>query len=242
MKSKGFLLATAATGAALAPNAMAADLKAPAPVVVPPATSWSGWYVGLHAGAAWHQAHTASVYTGTPLDAATGHGTGFIGGGQIGYNWQRGNFVVGVEADGSWLSAKARVTNETPSGTYGLEGKIRWLSTVRARFGLVVGDTMAYATGGVAFGGVRNSLLFGICSTPECLAQSQSKTRIGWTVGGGVEHMWNRNWSIALEGLFVDLGRSRVGGIPVGPNPAFTKTTTFSNQVVVGRLKLNYKW
>ncbi|HZO47171.1 MAG TPA: outer membrane beta-barrel protein [Xanthobacteraceae bacterium] len=233
-KNKGFLLATAATGAAaFAPGAMAADLpaKAPAPVVVP-AASWAGWYIGAHAGVAWHQAHTADIYTGIIGSSATG--TGFIGGGQIGYNWQRGNFVFGIEADGSWLNAKAENTNTVPDGTYGTEHNIRWMSTVRSRFGLAVGDTMAYVTGGVAFGGVKNRELFG--SAGEI---SQSKTRVGWTVGGGIEHMWSRNFTIALEGLFVDLGRSNVvqpGGL------GFNKTTRFHNQAVIGRLKANYKW
>src|SRR5258705_10039035 len=112
MKSKGFLLAAAATGAAaFAPGAMAADmpLKA-APMVVPPAASWAGWYVGVHAGVNWQQAHNANGYSGFQGTDRT-DSTGFIGGGQIGYNWQNGNFVFGIEADGSWLSNKGTVTS-----------------------------------------------------------------------------------------------------------------------------------
>jgi outer membrane immunogenic protein len=228
-KSKGFLLATAATGAAaFAPGAIAADLpaKAPRPMVVPPAASWAGWYIGLHAGAAWHQAHSTFQYVGSTTSST---GTGFIGGGQIGYNWQNGNFVFGIEADGSWLHAKASNTVTIGPFTYGTEHKIRWLSTVRPRFGLAVGNTMAYVTGGVAFGGVKNQFLV-IGNT----GFSESKTRVGWAIGGGVEHMWTRNFTIALEGLFVDLGRSTA--IFNG------KTTRFDNQAVIGRLKANYKW
>ena len=112
MKKKGFLLATAATGAAaFAPGAMAADmpLKAPRQVVVPPAASWAGFYIGGHAGVAWHQAHNSNSYNRLRSfgpDELSANKTGFIGGGQIGYNWQSGNFVFGVEADGSWLSVK----------------------------------------------------------------------------------------------------------------------------------------
>jgi outer membrane immunogenic protein len=241
MKTKGFLLATAATGAAaFVPGAMAADmpLKAPAPVVAP-AASWAGFYIGGHAGVAWHQAHSANSYDGAPvfgLAEISANKTGFIGGGQIGYNWQRGNFVFGLEADGSWLSAKAGNGTSTFGYLFGASQKIEWLSTVRGRFGLAVGDTMAYVTGGVAFGGVKNQFGFlpGIVS-------SNSDTRIGWTVGGGVEHMWTPNWTIALEALFVDLGNSSANSAPVvvgGPG----KSTKFSNQAVIGRLKLNYKW
>ena len=230
MTKKGFLLATAATGAAaFAPGAMAADLptKAPAPLVVPPAASWAGWYIGLHAGVNWQQGHnTPSANYGATLTTSS---TGFIGGGQIGYNWQSGNFVFGIEADGSWLSGKGSVGNGT---FYSASNQIRWLATVRPRFGLAVGNTMGYVTGGVAFGGVKNTYIND--PFPNGI-KSESKTRVGWTVGGGIEHMWTRNVTIALEGLFVDLGRSTV-------NLPNNKTTKFSNQAVIGRLKLNYKW
>jgi outer membrane immunogenic protein len=237
MKSQGFLLATAA-GAAFVPGAQAADLPTKAPAYVDPPASWAGFYIGLHAGANWQQAHTHNFYA----DSATTTSTGFIGGGQIGYNWQRGNFVLGLEADGSWLSGKG--SNATPQlgigGGYviGATNKIEWLSTVRSRFGLAVGDTMVYTTAGVAFGGVKNSL--GLDAGPNG-TKSESKTRVGWAVGGGVEHMWNRNWTIALEGLFVDLGKSSVNASPVLGGARF-KTTRFSNQAVIGRVKLNYKF
>jgi outer membrane immunogenic protein len=85
----------------------------------------------------------------------------------------------------------------------------------------------------VAFGGVKN-----VFSTFDA-SYSQSKTKTGWTVGGGVEHMLTRNWTIGLEGLFVDLGRTSVNnGSPFGTD----KTTRFTNQAVIGRVKLNYKF
>jgi outer membrane immunogenic protein len=234
-KKMGFLLATAATGAAVAPGAMAADLptKAPAPMVIPTAASWAGWYIGAHAGAAWHQAQSNNAYLlGSGITGADA--TGFIGGGQIGFNWQSGNFVFGIEADGSWLNAKAKAAATPGFAPYTTTNEIRWLATVRPRFGLAVGNTMAYATAGVAFGGVRNSADFTMVGSG---VTSQSKTRVGWVVGGGVEHMWTRNWTIALEGLFVDLGRSNVtNAIEPGKN------TRFSNQSVIGRFKANYKW
>jgi outer membrane immunogenic protein len=237
MSSKGFLLATAATGAAaFAPGAMAADmpLKA-APAYVPPAVSWAGWYIGVHAGVNWQQAHNSSPYSAfSTIDRTSS--TGFIGGGQIGYNWQNGNFVFGIEADGSWLSNKANV-RDTFFQDYSASNRVRWLATVRPRFGLAVGNTMAYVTAGVAFGGVKNKAEYDIFSPTPFSSVSESKTRVGWAVGGGIEHMWTRNWTIALEGLFVDLGSKKV----VHPSEP-GKTTRFDNQVVIGRVKLNYKW
>jgi len=123
-----------------------------------------------------------------------------------------------------------KATAHLPDTYAALESQIRWLSTVRSRFGLAVGDTMVYATAGVAIGGVKNSLV-----SAGCCSYSSTKTKVGWTVGGGVEHMLNRNWTIGLEGLFVDLGKSNVTSFA-------PKTTKFQNQAVIGRLKLNYKF
>jgi outer membrane immunogenic protein len=221
MGKKGFLIATSAGFAAAAamPGAQAADMPIKAPRYIEPSASWAGWYIGAHAGAAWQN---------TTVDGYSFSKTAFIGGGQLGYNWQHGNFVFGLEGDISGLSGKNTLSQ---FGYDVASSQIRWLSTVRGRFGLAVGDTMAYATAGVAFGGVKNTLI----GDPS---YSSSKTKVGWAVGGGVEHMLNRNWTIGLEGLFVDLGRSN---LTFGPS---SKTTTlrFQNTAVIGRLKLNYKF
>jgi outer membrane immunogenic protein len=239
MGKKGFLIATSAGFAAAAMSgAQAADMPIKAPRYVEPAGNWTGWYIGAHAGAAWQKTDLttdSTLYngiTGTyiPNPNASFSKTGFIGGGQIGYNWQHGNFVFGVEGDISGLSGRASTSFDSgyTTGTY--SSKIRWLSTVRGRFGLAVGDTMAYMTAGVAFGGVRNSATIDYLET----TYSSSKTKTGWTVGGGVEHMLSRNWTVGLEGLFVDLGNSRID-TDIGQ-------FQFANQAIIGRLKLNYKF
>jgi len=240
MKKKGFLLATT-VGAAFAPAAgqaadMAPVLKAPPPPI--PVATWTGFYIGAHVGAAWEQASSTSAYAVLfPGLDRTLRSTSVIAGGQAGYNWQHGNWLFGLEADGSWLSKGSG--SSTPliipaPFSYEARGRISWLSTVRTRFGLVVGDTMAYVTGGVAFGGVKNCIFS--CVQFEG-SKAESKTRVGWAIGGGVEHMLTRNWIIGLEGLFVDLGGRTVSG---GSGPF--KTTRFSNEAVIGRLKLNYKF
>jgi outer membrane immunogenic protein len=229
MRKKGFLIATSAGFAAAATmsGAQAADMPIKAPRYIEPSASWAGWYIGAHAGAAWQQTSANTLIDGDFPSGNTFSNTAFIGGGQIGYNWQHGNFVFGLEGDISGLSGKNSLIS---SGSYGFASDIRWLSTVRGRFGLAVGDTMAYATAGVAFGGVRNTVFDGSDS------YSNSKTKVGWAVGAGVEHMLSRNWTIGLEGLFVDLGRSSVREC------SDCKTTRFNNQAVIGRLKLNYKF
>jgi outer membrane immunogenic protein len=241
MKYKGFLLATAG-GLAMAPGAHAADmqLKAPAFQPPPPAT-WTGWYIGAHAGVNWQQANSINNYSTTSANVAHTDGSGFIGGGQIGYNWQHGNSVFGLEGDISWLGGGGSASTAS-SGKIGnaVSNKVDWLSTVRGRMGLAVGDTMVYATGGVAFGHATNSQSPFETSIGNVLhTKSEAKTKVGWVVGGGIEHMWDQHWTVGLEGLFVDLGKSTAS---VTPLSGFTKSTTFSNQIVIGRVKLNYKF
>jgi len=231
MKYKGFLLATAG-GLAMAPGAQAADMQLKAPVMVPPPVSWAGFYIGAHAGAVWQHGQASGSTESYDIATMTStSATSFIGGAQVGYNFQHGNLVYGGEADFSWLSSGA--SQQYGTTNLFLKQNTDWLSTARLRMGLAVGDTMAYVTGGIAFGHVNNSLQYTTCTT-DC--KSESKTRVGWAVGGGVEHMWDRHWTVALEGLFVDLGNSTV------TSPNGSKSTHFANQLMIGRFKLNYKF
>jgi outer membrane immunogenic protein len=224
-KYKGFLLATA-SGVVFAPGVQAADLPLKAAPAYVPAVSWQGWYAGIHLGAAAQSGENRVGGAGYTHDS-----TSFIGGGQIGYNWQRGNFVYGLEADISGLSGKNLSPGSDVGSAYITYGNhISWLATFRGRWGLAVTDTMVYATAGLAVGGVKNTHIWGGTSPNY----STSKTRVGWVVGGGVEHMWSRNWTIGLEALFVDLGRYN------GSKDGITNR--FSNQAVIGRFKANYRF
>ena len=147
-------------------------------------TSWAGPYIGAHAGVARHEGRFDDFNQGTigPTGTQNGGGCiqtnnndacgshlaneiGFIGGGQIGYNWQAGSLVYGVEADASWLSAKLdtdlRPNRDNLSVT--VSQKIDWLVTLRGRAGLAVDRTLIYFTGGLALAGVKNSV-DGVCT------------------------------------------------------------------------------
>jgi outer membrane immunogenic protein len=242
MKSRGYLLATASgvAAAAAAGGAHAADMRLPAKAPYtppPPVASWAGWYIGANVGAAWQSGtfDQNNFVSGTPKGRATTHATGFTGGGQIGYNWQSGNFVYGLEAD---INGIAGTGGATGSAGKQFSNRIRWLSTVRGRAGFAFGgamDYLAYATGGVAFGGVKNST-----SEPApsagCCQKSISKTNVGWAIGGGLEHLLSPNWIVGIEALYVDLGNNS------GHENGTFKTGNFSNQAVIARVKLNYKW
>src|SRR5262245_16752188 len=160
MRKKGFLIATSAgfAAAAAVPGAQAADMPIKAPRYVEPAASWAGWYIGAHAGAAWLKTDASLSYQGFARDNNTFSKTGFIGGGQIGYNWQHGNFVFGLEGDISGLSLKNTGQFQSETG-YQYSSRISWLSTVRSRFGLAVGALWAIWRRGWHLVGVRIMVL-----------------------------------------------------------------------------------
>lgn len=199
----GFTLASVV---ALA-SANAADIYTPAPAPVGPGgykdepwlPTWAGVYVGINGGYGW------SANSDQLRDFSNGPGnlfngldpTGGFGGGQIGYNWQRGYFVFGVEADfqGGNISDKATWTLATS------KSDVDWFGTVRGRLGYAIGPTLVYATGGFAYGHVDNAEI-------GAVAYRANDVSTGWVVGGGVEYKIAPAWSVKGEYQFIDLGRN----------------------------------
>jgi outer membrane immunogenic protein len=205
------LLLALVSVAALTGTAAAADLSRPAPApyykapVVAPVFSWTGFYIGLNGGggfgrSAWDS--TGSFNT-----------SGGLVGGTIGYNYQIGQAVVGVEGDIDWADI-----NGTTNNACGLGCKTRdsWLSTVRGRLGYAADRFMPYITGGAAFGDIK-------ASTPGFAGANSD--RAGWTLGAGLEFAVAQNWSVKAEYLYVDLGKFNCGiacGAAVTDNVSFT--------------------
>ena len=236
MKSRLFLLSTV-SALALAGNAFAADLpvKAP-PQVVAAVTSWTGPYIGAHGGIGWLRAKQtvsdgvfACGLEGATCDVNT---TGAVFGGQLGYNWQQREWVFGLEVDGSWTGLK-ETKSFAPAFPHIKNEKIDWLASARARLGWAMGDTLFYATGGVAFanfnagwtqigGGARFQL---------------DTTTVGWVAGGGIERIFTRHWSARAEFLHYGLGKKTATGV----TPAGTYTTAFRHDVSVVRLGINFR-
>jgi outer membrane immunogenic protein len=219
-------------------GAQAADLPMKAaPMYTPAPATWTGLYGGIHLGGVWQNATTAYEVPGDPGLGSKGNGSGFIGGGQIGYNWQMGNMVWGLEATISGLTGKATGAQAYPTKGNTLEAKIDWLATFRGRAGWLMNpDTQLYITGGLAVGGVKNVFNPNGMAADPYYATAVSKTKSGWVIGGGMEHILNRNWTIGIEALYVDLGTSH------GTNVDGSKLTRFENTAVIGQLKVNYKF
>jgi outer membrane immunogenic protein len=234
---KRFLLATTSI-VALAHAAGAADLparvpvKAPAPVVVPVAT-WTGFYLGVQGGVVSHRGRfTDTSPAGGIFQDGRDAQVGGTFGGYAGFNLQQGAFVFGVEADGSWVGAKATSTWSTIGTTTGTFD-VRWLATARGRLGVAHDLWLFYVTGGAAFGNVKNSVQNPVAVAPI----SESKTRVGWTAGGGIERRIASNWTIRAEGRYVDLGRSNVCAAA-----CTGYSGTFKNSLVEGLVGVGLKF
>jgi outer membrane immunogenic protein len=237
---KQLLLATVSS-LALASFASAADLparmpvKAPAPAMI--VQSWAGPYIGVNGGAVWHRLK-ADTFDPDLFDSATLTGVGATFGGQVGYNWQSQNFLFGLEADANWVGAKdthQQLGNFGIGAPVNITSKLTWLSTVRARGGLVFGPNLLFVTGGLAIGGVKNfwAIPGFTCGGVPCQV-SESDARVGWTAGGGFERFITSNVTAKAEVLYVDLGRETVVGNGY--------TSRFKNSSIVGRLGVNLKW
>ena len=197
---KRFLLSSAAASvvALTSVAAQAADLPRRAytpPPVVAPLFSWTGFYVGANIGGAWADTDITNGFTGTTWSPS---GSSFIGGGQVGYNWQfNGPWVIGVEWDFDWSSSGSNsVRAQIPGGNI-IEANInpQWMTTVAGRFGYAVDTWLFYVKGG---GGWVNTD-FNAVNVTTGASTSGSKTASGWLVGVGVEYAFSRNWSAKLE-------------------------------------------
>jgi outer membrane immunogenic protein len=235
--------------------ALAADmaLKAPPPPSAP-AYNWTGLYAGLNVGGGWGQANNTfnftSVATGISLPIATdsSHPDGVIGGGQLGYNWQKGLVVFGIETDiqgsgqrGSASAAGVTTTCGVPCSISETD-KLTWFGTTRGRIGVASGGWLAYITGGAAYGGLQSkgSELLPAAAATETF--SNSTTRAGWTLGGGLEASLTGNWTWKVEYLYMDFGTANFATASTPPVAAgnITQAMHFTDSILRGGVNLRF--
>jgi outer membrane immunogenic protein len=201
------LLAAALATVVISGHSQAADLGYPqqyAPPPPPPVYRWMGPYFGVNVGYQWGS-----------IDGNPAEPSGIAGGIQAGYNWQNGNFVFGLEGD---------INISNSDDTFApWKFSNPWFGTLRARAGVAAwNNTLFYVTGGVAFGGLE----------AERWGLDESRSHVGWTLGGGVEYAFNPNWSVKGEYLYLSYS-----------DRAYTVTGAnhgFDNNLV--RLGINYRF
>jgi outer membrane immunogenic protein len=245
MHSKLGALIGGALSLGLVNAASAADMavKAP-PVVAPVVFTWTGCYIGIEGGvkSARNRANygvntlVPPIALGTPASPDFDF-TGGLVGGTVGCNYQVGNWVFGVEGDGSWTSGSGDVP-ETLFAARGfrIRSEERWLATYRGRIGYTfTPNWLVYVTGG----GASTSIRFSNYNVFSGASDNQTNTLTGWTAGAGMEYAFNNHWSVKGEALYIDYGRTSF----------FTPTAPVAVGVfdlrlteIVGRVGLNYRF
>jgi outer membrane immunogenic protein len=267
-------------------SSVAADLpsRKAEPVAPPPAPLWKGFYVGLNAGGTWGNnnpvnvstypagtyANSSAVYWAmgnTTVNSNLSNANGFIGGGQIGYNWQPTyggySFVTGAEADiqgiagvsngnrNGYLVGPGAAANETVSNFSSTSASMQFLGTVRGRVGWLVTPTLLiYGTGGLAYGGVSFNRSTTSIETAAGVNQwialgnaTYSNTQVGWTAGGGLEWMFMPNWSAKAEYLYYDLGNISATSVstisPLVTSNTLSTAQLFRSSTISGRINGN---
>jgi outer membrane immunogenic protein len=242
---------------------------------------WTGFYVGGHIGAARGESIfspvTDFIFPGfifTPpltavltrsgtLPGVTATNTNVVGGGQLGFNVQRGAIVYGLEGDigptglrqsVSFSASSPFAAGQTLTGTYSTA--IDWMASLRARLGMTWDRLLAYATGGVAFvgGEVKSSftltnsvpgIIFPVPGSSGKTSAGDSFTKVGWTLGAGVEWAFGNAWTLAGEYRHFDFGRERVLLASTDPSGALALPTLATEvRLIVDQvtLRANYRF
>jgi outer membrane immunogenic protein len=208
--------------------AEAADLRVrrappppPAPVAVAPFYNWTGFYVGGHIG--WGNAEFESTLVDPffPFVAGTrfddNGSDGFLGGVQAGFNWQIGQWVIGLEGQVSWTDIGRDGVVAVGTNTIVHSTGIDYLATLAARFGVAFGNALIYAKGGAAFLDWGSSISFAGPGAPIVGSNSFGGTDSGWMVGAGLEYGFAANWSAKIEYNFMNFDlddhRLRLDGV-----------------------------
>ena len=246
-------------------------------------TNWTGLYGGVNAGYGWSDnsvlyagnpgAGSAAlnvVFTSPTLFATSSYSkhlssSGFVGGGQSGFNWQFARWVAGLEADFQSgvqgdFSAAGNLGPSAPSYRLTSKQDLKWFGTVRGRLGyLATPDLLLFGTGGLAYG--RTEVSANIANTSNidhliisasnltcpgnqvCIAGSDSQTSTGWTAGGGFEWALWSNITFKAEYLHVDLGSQTIKLVAQSPASGNGFVTgKFDNSFDVVRGGLNYRF
>jgi outer membrane immunogenic protein len=238
----------------------AADLplKAP-PFAAPPApSSWGGCYVGVNGGGAF--AGTSDYVTGTGSSNATSTnngvtvaapgttqaglpGTDFshsvsggIVGGQVGCQYQWGAFVFGLEGSGDWANVNGSTTVSfvNPASflaSDGFSSRLNWLATATPRLGYAWTNWLFYAKGGLAAG--QDDVTFTRLNGSQAGDFfSVRESRVGYTVGAGIEWMFTPIWILGVEYNYVNFGRTSVGGYAATPAGGLTEAFWAENHAL----------
>jgi opacity protein-like surface antigen len=237
------LSAVACISLGLPDTAKSADLPikaAPAPAAVVE-YNWSGLYIGGHAGYGWGRGTWTNI-SGLFLDPQVRHDMdGALGGGQIGFNYQVGRWVFGVEGDFSATGIDGTGIFDPNVGVDPVSIRSEWLATAAGRLGYAHGAWLVYVKGGGAW--VDNRYRVTITPLAGSPTAEINDVRSGYVIGGGVEYGFLGNWSVRAEYNYYDFGTARLSFPPV---PGFAGLPNFpldvDQHIHAIKFALNYRF
>jgi outer membrane immunogenic protein len=231
---------------AIAQAALAADLAprtfTKAPVIGDPVYDWTGGYIGANLGYGVasdpvNLMFTPAIYGGERPTLAP---SGFLGGGQLGYNFQAGQVVFGVEGDIQATGLRQTICFDWCGAlTFRLSQELPWFATARGRIGYAAGPALFYATGGAAFTDIKTTLV-DIFQPYPTVTGAFNDARTGWVVGGGVEAALGGHWSAKAEYLYMDFGTVTHSVPDAFLGPASPNVPAIDVHQHVFRVGLNY--
>jgi outer membrane immunogenic protein len=228
---RNMLVVVAAAAALMAAPVKAADLPTipykALPAAAPVAYAWTGFYLGANAGWGIQNGSEDLSAIGANIASVGSLANGFIGGGQIGFQQRLGGVVLGLETDMDY----SNIGGTAAIGVATATANLKWLGSTRLRAGVLLTEqTLAYVTGGVAYGGVS------LTGANPFGAMGLSNTRFGWTGGLGVEHVFPNHVTIGVEARYFDLGTPSVTDA--------TGTVTLTNRFngALGVVKVGYQF
>jgi outer membrane immunogenic protein len=187
---------------------------------------WSGPYVGLTAGFGGLDYHVFEVGPfGSHFDSDQHSMSGFIAGASAGYNWNVGNFVVGIETNLSMTSLNDQFAQDSNWTCFDVcHNQLDWFGTGKLRFGVPIGNILPFASAGLAWGGIRQDLGDGVAPI--------NKTANGWTIGAGLESAMSEHISMKVELNYIDFSEQYAG----------TKVGMKDSDFIMGQIGINYRF
>jgi len=243
-----FLFGFASIASLTAPQpAPAADLSRPPPppppVYAPLVFNWTGFYLGGNLGAAWGQGNVTDTLTGLSFSGTSN--AVFVGGGQVGFNYQISDIVFGVEGDFDWAANNNNngtgVVIPGPLGlghTFTASVNNRSITTLTGRLGVAWDRVLVYGKGGAAWVG-NNGFTVTDVTTGTSLTGTSTNSTTGWTAGVGVEWAFANNWTTRIEYDFVGLG-NRTFAVPATSPILAGDTFTANRNIQMVTVGLNY--
>ena len=198
--------------------------------------TWTGCYVGVHAGGGWaDKAWTDPALANVEFSSHSADG--FLAGGQAGCDIQTGMLVFGVEGSASWADLRGSSIDSLSGGTLRDHSQVDFLGTITGRAGVAFDRSLLYVRGGAA---VANDSYHANVVASGARFYSADESRWGWLIGAGFEHSLGHNWSVNLEYNFMDFGTDRLnfrGGTFPGVAPF-----DIDQQVQVVKVGVNYRF